>query len=115
MATATQQQIPTGSWKIDPIHSSVSFSVQHMGLSVFSAGFGEVDAALTVGDDGARLSGAAKVESIAIDEPQLRGHLLSPEFFDTERHSEIRFESDGIRIGDGGELTLNGELTIRDA
>src|SRR6266508_2937335 len=86
MTTATRQQIPTGTWKIDPVHSSVSFSVQHMGVSTFSAGFGDIDAALTVTDEGARLFGAAKVESVEIEEPQLRGHLLSPVLFDAERY-----------------------------
>jgi polyisoprenoid-binding protein YceI len=114
MTTTTQQRIPTGVWKIDPVHSSMSFNVQHMGISTFSAGFGEADAALSVTDEGARLTGTAKVESVNIDEPQLRGHLLSPEFFDVERHPEIRFQADDIRVGEGGELTLTGELTIRD-
>ncbi len=114
MTTATRQQIPTGTWKIDPVHSSVSFSVQHMGVSTFSAGFGDIDAALTVTDEGARLFGAAKVESVEIEEPQLRGHLLSPEFFDTERYPEIRFESDDVRIEDGGEVVVEGDLTIKD-
>lgn len=112
--TQTQHQLPTGTWKIDPVHSSVSFEVQHMGVSRFSAGFGGVDAKLAVGDEGARLYGAAKVESVEIDEPQLRGHLLSPEFFDAERHPEIRFESDDIRIGNRGELVVEGDFTIRD-
>jgi polyisoprenoid-binding protein YceI len=115
MTTATQQRIPTGTWRIDPIHSSASFSVEHNGISTFSAGFGDVDATLAVTDDGVRLSGSARVESVGIDEPQLRGHLLSPEFFDAERHPEIRFESDDIRIGDDGELELKGELTIKGA
>jgi polyisoprenoid-binding protein YceI len=114
MTTATRQQIPTGTWKIDPVHSSVAFKVRHMGVSEFSAGFGDIDAALTVTDDGARLSGAAKVESVEIEEPQLRGHLLSPEFFDSERYPEIRFESDDVRTEDGGEIVVEGDLTVRD-
>src|SRR5438552_1147662 len=114
MTTATRQQLPTGTWSVDPIHSSVSFSVQHMGVSTFSAGFDDIDASLTVTDDGVRLVGTAKIESVGIEEPQLRGHLLSPEFFDTERHPEIRFEADDVRIGDGGEVVVEGDLTIRD-
>ena len=114
MTTATKQQIPTGTWKIDPVHSSVSFSVQHMGVSTFSAGFGDIDAGLTVTDDGARLFGAAKVESVGVEEPQLRGHLLSPEFFDAERYPEIRFEADDVRFGDDGEIVVEGDLIIRD-
>jgi polyisoprenoid-binding protein YceI len=110
MTTATKHQLPTGTWTFDPIHSSVSFSVRHMGVSTFSAGFREIDAALIDG----RLEGTAKVESVEIEEPQLRGHLLSPEFFDAERQPEIRFESDEVRLGDGDELVVEGDLTVRD-
>ena len=39
------------------------------------------------------LSGRAPVESVQVNEENLYGHLLSPEFFDAEQHPEIRFES----------------------
>jgi polyisoprenoid-binding protein YceI len=112
--TTTTQRIATGTWRVDPIHSSVAFNVEHNGVSTFNAGFNRFDATLTVTDDGVALSGAAAAESVQIDEPQLRGHLMSPEFFDSERYPEVRFHADDIRIGGGGEVELDGELTIRD-
>ena len=42
------------------------------------------------------LEGGARVESLDIDEENLKAHLLSPEFFDVERHPEIRFSADEI-------------------
>ena len=39
-------------------------------------------------------------------------HLLSPEFFDAERTPEIGFSATDIRRT-GGEVTVNGELTIK--
>ena len=36
----------------------------------------------------------------------LAAHLASQEFFDAERHPEIRFESDAIRVGDDGASSL---------
>ena len=39
-------------------------------------------------------------------------HLQSPDFFDSERHPEITFESTGWRV-DGDELVVDGDLTIK--
>ncbi len=107
--TVAQQQLPTGTWQVDPIHSSVTFSVKH-GVGTFRAGFGEIDASYD-GDAGA-LTGAVRVESIDITQPDLRGHLLSPEFFDAEHHPEVRFAATEVRRGEGDEVVVPGELTI---
>src|SRR5205807_3158677 len=77
--------------------------------------FEDFDATLTVDDGGsANLSGAVKVDSIEVKDENLKAHLGSPEFFDLERYPEIRFEASQIEIGDGGELKLAGDLTIKD-
>jgi polyisoprenoid-binding protein YceI len=100
--------IPTGTWKSDPIHSSVGFAVRHMGVSPFRGGFKDFDATLFDG----RLVGSARVESITTDDETLTGHLLSPDFFDAERHPELRFEADELRR-DGDEVVVAGELTLK--
>ncbi|HSI79242.1 MAG TPA: YceI family protein [Solirubrobacterales bacterium] len=115
MTTAIQtrnQRIPSGTYRIDPVHSSARFEVEHGALSRFRGGFDEVSAELEAGPDGVRLSGAVAVASVDIDQPDLRGHLLSPEFFDAERHPEIRFGSRELRI-DGDGAVLAGSLEIR--
>jgi polyisoprenoid-binding protein YceI len=106
--TEAIQVVPTGIWKSDPVHSSVAFSVQHMGVSPFRGGFADFEAILA----GDRLVGAARVESISTPDENLTGHLLSPEFFDVERHPELRFESTEISREDG-DFVVSGELTLR--
>jgi Metallophosphoesterase, calcineurin superfamily/YceI-like domain len=41
-------------------------------------------------------------------------HLRSPDFFDVERHPEMRFESTGIRRVEGGTYAVTGDTTIKD-
>lgn len=96
-----------GQWKLNPTHSSASFSIDYT-VAKFRGTFEEVDGALR---DGV-LTGAVKVASINVKEPTLGSHLQSPDFFDAERHPEISFRSDVLAI-DGDSLTLEGQLTLR--
>ncbi len=110
--TLQKQGIPAGTYVADPVHSSVGFTVVHNGGATFRSGFGGYDARLTGGDN-PRLEGTVDVASVAIDEEQLKGHLLSPEFFDAEHHPQLRFESAQLGLGEDGSLVLRGELEIR--
>jgi polyisoprenoid-binding protein YceI len=100
--------LPAGTWQVDPVHSSVGFTVKHMVVANFRGGFGTFD--VTLDDTGLR--GTVDVASIEVSEPNLNGHLLSPDFFDAERHPQLFFRSTAIRA-DGDTLDIDGELTIR--
>jgi polyisoprenoid-binding protein YceI len=113
-ATETQTKLPVGTWKLDPTHSSASFAVKHMVVATFRGRFEQVDATLTVAEDGkGHLEGTVDASSIVVKDENLQAHLGSPDFFDTERYPLLRFGSDSIRR-DGEELVLDGELTIKD-
>lgn len=110
--TIKQQEIPAGTWAVDPVHSSIGFAVTHNGVTTFRSGFERYEARLS-GGEAPRLEGTVEVESIAIDEEMLKGHLLSPEFFDTQRFPQLRFTSTELSVGEDGALRLLGELEIR--
>jgi polyisoprenoid-binding protein YceI len=106
-STIEQVQIPAGTWNADPVHSSVSFEVPYA-VATFSGEVTELEATL----QGGRLTGAARIASLKVKDPNLEAHLQSPEFFDAERHPEIRFEThDARRTGDSVEF--DGEITIK--
>jgi polyisoprenoid-binding protein YceI len=114
IATDTQTKLPVGTWKLDPTHSSASFAVKHMVVATFRGTFDNLDATLTVDDDGTgQLVGTVDAASIVVKDENLQAHLGSPDFFDTERYPELRFASKAIRR-DGDELVIDGELTIKD-
>jgi polyisoprenoid-binding protein YceI len=113
MSTQTvRQQVPTGTYAVDPVHSSITFAITHNGVAAFRSGFASYEARLSGGEE-PRLEGAVDVSSIEIDEEQLKGHLLSPEFFDADRHPRLRFESSELSVADDGSASLRGELEIR--
>jgi len=111
----TNSTLPAGTYALDPVHSSAGFAVKHMVVATFRGSFDQFDATLTVDEAGKpTLSGVVQVDSIQLKDENLKGHLASPEFFDTERYPEIRFNASEIEIGKGGDLKVAGDLTIRD-
>jgi polyisoprenoid-binding protein YceI len=113
-AVATPVQLPVGAWTLDPTHSSAGFAVKHMGVAIFRGRFDDFDATLTVADDGdAELIGTVRADSIVVKDENLKAHLGTPEFFDTERYPELRYVARSLRR-DGDELIVDGELTIKD-
>jgi polyisoprenoid-binding protein YceI len=113
MATETikQQEIPAGTWEVDPVHSSIGFAVTHNGVTTFRSGFERYEARLSGGEQ-PRLEGTVEVASVEIDEEMLKGHLLSPEFFDVQRFPQLRFTSTELSVGGDGTLRVLGELEI---
>jgi polyisoprenoid-binding protein YceI len=109
--TETPTFAPAGSWRLDPVHSSVGFEIAYL-AGTFKGEFREVEAALAFEGAGVRLSGAAKVASVDVKDENLAAHLQSPDFFDAERHPELRFEAEDISL-DGDSVTVSGEITIR--
>ncbi|MCW3030870.1 MAG: hypothetical protein JWM66_1003, partial [Solirubrobacterales bacterium] len=97
-ATATETQLPVGTWKLDAVHSSASFAVKHMVVATFRGHFDRFDVILDVDENGrAQLDGTVDVNSIVVKDENLQAHLGSPDFFDVERYPELRFSSKEIR------------------
>src|SRR5207244_12942355 len=81
----------------------------------FKGEFQEVGAELTVDAERASFEGTAKVASVDVKDENLSAHLQSPDFFDAERHPELRFAAPDIRLDGDGKVSVHGELTINDA
>jgi polyisoprenoid-binding protein YceI len=110
MSITTETRVPTGTWILDPIHSTIGFEVDYLS-GTFRGQFREVEAKLVV-DQPTRLAGSAKVASVDVKDENLSAHLQSPDFFDAERHPELRFEATGIDLS-AEKVTVGGELTIK--
>ena len=100
--------VPTGTWGLDPVHSSIGFGVRYSGVGTFRGSFDDFDAKLVDGI----LEGVAKVASVQVDDESLAGHLQSPDFFDAERFPELRFTSETIERN-GDRVSIQGDLTLR--
>ncbi len=104
--------LPVGTWNVDPVHSHVGFAVDYI-VGTFRGSFAPVTATLEVSEAGtAKLTGAAPVSGLKVQDEKLAAHTQSPDFFDVERAPEIRFGSSHISRS-GRDITADGELTIK--
>jgi polyisoprenoid-binding protein YceI len=104
----TLAQIPTGTYDLDTVHSSIGFGVKY-NIGTFRTSFEEVGAELA---DGV-LTGTAQVGSIKIDQPQFKQHVLAEDFFNADVEPTLTFRSTDIRAAADGAVEVDGELTIR--
>jgi polyisoprenoid-binding protein YceI len=103
--------LPTGTWSIDPAHSTVEFAIRYLGVATVQGRAAEVAGTIT-GGEAAKIEGTVPVASLTTFDETRDGHLLTPDFFDAERYPELRFNSTAI-AADAAELVVDGELTIK--
>jgi polyisoprenoid-binding protein YceI len=111
-AASATTPLPTGTWKVDTIHSSVEFHVKHLGIATVKGQFKVFEGTLEVDDSGARANGTVEVASVDTREPQRDEHLRSADFFEVERFPQIAFQSTAIRPLDDDEFEIDADLTI---
>ena len=104
--TEARPELPTGTWTLDPVHSTIGFELPYL-AGIFRGQFRDVDAKLTADS----LSGSARVASVDVKDENLAAHLQSPEFFDVERHPELTFVSESIERS-ADDLVVRGDITI---
>ena len=114
MSATTSTLVQTGTWNIDPAHSSVEFQVKHLGIATVKGLFSEFEGTLEVGADGipTKAYGSVKVDSVDTREEQRDAHLRSPDFFDAASHPELTFAATAIEPVDEDTFTVTGDLTI---
>jgi polyisoprenoid-binding protein YceI len=111
LAEKTEGVIPAGTWAIDAAHSTVEFHVTHAGIATVKGRAPVVQGTIEGGDEPA-IEGTVAVSALTTFNEMRDGHLQSPDFFDAERHPELRFVSTGVESRDGA-LVVRGDLTIR--
>ncbi|MFJ8357230.1 YceI family protein [Streptomyces sp. NPDC093984] len=107
----------TGAYTIDPLHSTIGFSVRHAMISNVRGRFDRFEGLLILnGSDPSRSEGYVSVQTDSIDTgiPDRDTDLSGPAFFDSATYPLMSFRSTGIfPLGDD-EFRLAGSLRIKD-
>jgi polyisoprenoid-binding protein YceI len=102
-----------GRWAVDHNHSSIGFSIRHLGVSKVRGRFTRFDAEVNIGETGEDTSLTATIEVASIDTANADrdAHVLSPDMIDVERRPTMVFRSTRV-VGADMEWQVDGELTI---
>ena len=104
----------TSTWKSDPAHSEVDFSVKHLGISNVHGRFGKVDATIAYdGQDITKSTVNATIDVAGLDTGQTPrdNHLKTDSFFDVAKYATATFVSTSVAKGGSG-LQISGNLTV---
>lgn len=113
--TAPAVLAQTATWKSDPMHSEVDFSILHMSLSNVHGRFGTVDATIvTDSDDVTKSTVKATIHVDGIDTGVAArdNDLKGERYFDVAKYPTATFTSTSVEKSAAG-LTVNGNLTIK--
>ena len=115
MKTAILTEAKT-KWILDPAHSELVFKVKHLMITTVTGYFRKYDLQVETEDDDftvvTSIVFTADIDSIDTNNAQRDTHLKSADFFEADKHKQLRFVGRKYeRAGD--EYKLTGDLTIR--
>lgn len=104
----------TGTWTIDPAHTTVAFSARHLMAAKVRGSFKSFSGAITIGDPIETSQVTVTIDAGSIDTgvDDRDGHLRSPDFLHIEEYATLEFVSTDVRSA-GSHYEVDGELTIR--
>ncbi len=109
-------QASADTYAVDPAHSSVSFKIQHLGLTWVHGRFNEFGGGFDLDNSDTSKSSfnlTIKTASVDTNNAKRDGHLRSPDFFNATQNPAIAFKSTAVKVVAGGyrvsgDLTMNG-------
>jgi polyisoprenoid-binding protein YceI len=105
---------PPGVWTIDPAHSKVAATAQHLGLSSVQGRFSEFAGRIDIGATAEESSVVAEIDATSIDTGNKTrdDHLRSADFLDVGPHPVISYRSTGLTATGPGRWIVHGVLTL---
>lgn len=116
-AFAQEASLPAGSYALDPSHSTLRFSVSHLGFSDYVMSFDRFDADLELdpaAPGGAALSVTVDPSSLDVPAPPegFMGELMGESWLNVAAHPEITFVSTAVEMTGDKTATVTGDLTL---
>lgn len=106
--------ITGGTYGVDPDHTQIVWTVDHMGISPLAGMFGASSGTLVLDPtkpDEAKLEISVPISGLRVTSEGFATHLASPELFDAAKFPTARFTSTRVTV-EGSDATIEGELTI---
>mgnify|MGYP003340283477 CR=1 FL=1 len=113
--TVKYASIPAGSYKFDPNHTVIGFSVRHLEIALVQGRFKDLQGTLNFDDKDVTRSSvefSAKIASIDTGVEARNAHLRTADFFDAAKYPEMTFKSTKVEKK-GKDYRMTGDLTIK--
>ena len=107
----------TTKWALDPTHSELGFKIKHLMITNVSGFFNKFNVEGETKDEdftSAKIKLTADIDSIYTNNEQRDAHLRNADFFETDKHPKLVFESTSVEKIDGENFRLSGNLTIKN-
>jgi polyisoprenoid-binding protein YceI len=101
-------------YTVDPVHSSISFMISHIGISNIHGRFNDFSGKITIDKaDPAKSSFALSIPIKSIDTNNVKRdeHLRAPDYFNVKQFPTMSFQSTSVKAVDGG-YEVTGDLTL---
>jgi polyisoprenoid-binding protein YceI len=113
--TPTTLPLIPGAWALDPAHSTVGFTIRHLGVAKVRGRFDSFTTDVVIGETAAASSVTARVDlaSVNTGNADRDAHIQAEDMVDVAHRPTMAFRSTSI-TGDGDRWAVAGELTIGD-
>jgi polyisoprenoid-binding protein YceI len=110
--------IPAGDYSLDPEHASLTFHINHMGFSHYTARFAKFDAHMRLDPEHpetASLTATVDPQSLQLNAPPAGFHndLMSKTWFDAKAYPQVTFSSTKVVRTGANTADITGDLTLR--
>ena len=105
----------SGTWVIDPAHSSFNFTARHAMVTKVRGKFADIAGEIVIdGENPSNSSVSATAQAASIDtgNAQRDSHLRTGDFLEADTYPELSFTSTAVEV-EGDEVTVTGDLTIK--
>jgi polyisoprenoid-binding protein YceI len=103
-------------WEVDPAHSAIYFSVNHI-YSTTRGYFEDFKGTVLFSPDdlaGSRFDFEVDVKSINTGNSKRDGHLGSADFFDSGKYPKMTFTSTAVKHVKDNQYVVEGRMTVKD-
>jgi len=110
----TTAAVTTGTWKLDPTHTEIGFTVRHL-MSKVRGKFDTFEGTVVSAEDvtASTVEVSVDLSSINTGTADRDAHLRSGDFFEVDTYPSMTFKSTGIKQESDDEFVLSGDLTIK--
>ena len=114
VTSAVGRDLTPGTWTIDPVHSSITFSVRHMMVGKVRGRFGDFSGAITVPENGTpSIDATIAVGSVNTGNPIRDEHLRAPDVFGTDEFPTATLVSVDMHGAGKDDWLLVVDFTLR--